>query len=306
MHFHGLDLNLLVALDSLLQERNVTSAGERLHITQSAASAALARLREYFGDELLVQMGGTHGGKRMVPTAMGEALIEPVSAILLQINSTICALPQFDPMVSTRRFRIMTSEYVQIALLTKVMREMEKLAPRMEIEVVQHDARFADEAIHRAEVDFVIGPSDALNEQQPQEVLFNDDFVCIVSLDNLQAGDSLSLAQYLRSGHATAVFNRGRTTAVDVPLMKLLSARRIEVTTADFGAIVLYVAGTQRIGTVPRRLAVHFSQFWPVRLLELPVALPSFDVAVQWNQLFDRDPAKVWLRELMRRQAHSC
>src|SRR5215813_13766547 len=99
MHFEQLDLNLLVALDALLRERSITAAGVRVHLTQSAMSGALSRLREFFGDELLVQVG-----RKMVPTPLGESLEQPVRAILLQVKSTINSLPQFDPATSNRHF----------------------------------------------------------------------------------------------------------------------------------------------------------------------------------------------------------
>src|ERR1700749_3619435 len=97
MRFHQLDLNLLVALDALLAERNITVAGQRLHLSQSAMSSGLARLRDYFGDELLVQVG-----RRMQPTPLGESMVEPLRRILNDIQANIVAKPGFDPATSQR------------------------------------------------------------------------------------------------------------------------------------------------------------------------------------------------------------
>src|SRR5215468_4155230 len=115
MHFHQLDLNLLVALDALLVERNITEAGKRVHLTQSAMSGALARLRQYFGDELLVQVG-----RKMVPTPLGESLIEPVREILIKVKTTIETRPGFDPAASTRRFSLMMSDFCATVLMLNV------------------------------------------------------------------------------------------------------------------------------------------------------------------------------------------
>jgi DNA-binding transcriptional LysR family regulator len=98
---HRFDLNLLVTLDALLTEKNVTRAGQRMHLSQSAMSGALARLRDFFQDELLVPMG-----RSMVMTPLAEDLVQPVGDILLQVQATIATKPRFDPATSARHFSI--------------------------------------------------------------------------------------------------------------------------------------------------------------------------------------------------------
>src|ERR1700751_3769342 len=116
MDFAGLDLNLLVAMDALFAEMNVSRAAERLHLSQSATSGALARLREAFHDPLLVQVG-----RKMTLTPLAEGLIEPVRDFLLQAETILNNNPAFDPAASTRRFRLMMSDYVQTVLMTEAM-----------------------------------------------------------------------------------------------------------------------------------------------------------------------------------------
>src|SRR5579871_1564223 len=115
MQLSHLDLNLLVALDALLTECSITAAGRRVHLTQSAMSGALGRLREFFNDDLLTPVG-----RKMVRTAMGESLAEPVREILLQIKETIASIPAFDPATSKRRFSLMMSDYVATVLLPQI------------------------------------------------------------------------------------------------------------------------------------------------------------------------------------------
>src|SRR5262245_4933192 len=112
MRFNRLDLNLLVALDALLAEQNITRAAERLHLSQSAVSGALARLREHFQDELLVQVG-----RRMTRTPLAESLAQPVREILAQVQATVERRPGFDPSTSDRQFSIMVSDYVTTVLM---------------------------------------------------------------------------------------------------------------------------------------------------------------------------------------------
>ena len=124
MRFNKLDLNLLVELDALLTERNISRAGERIHLSQSAMSNALARLREYFEDELLVQVG-----HKMEPTTRAQSLKDPVRDILVHVEASVTAQPQFVPSQSTRLFRLLISDYTLMTLVPHLQRLAYKQAP---------------------------------------------------------------------------------------------------------------------------------------------------------------------------------
>jgi LysR family transcriptional regulator, nod-box dependent transcriptional activator len=128
MNLNRLDLNLLVALDALLTERSITRASERLHLSPSATSGALARLRTYFADELLTQIG-----RRMVPTPLGESLQGAVRDCLLHVQQTVEIRPQFDPATSKRNFRIKMSDFVSTVLMPPVSRRNRLPDPATEI-----------------------------------------------------------------------------------------------------------------------------------------------------------------------------
>ena len=131
MDFGGLDLNLLVALDALFAEKSVSRAGERLHLSQSATSGALARLREAFHDPLLVQVG-----RRMTLTPLAEGLVEPVRDFLMQAEAILNNSPAFDPLNSTRKFRLLMSDYAQTVVMTEALPRLQNLAPGVTIEIV--------------------------------------------------------------------------------------------------------------------------------------------------------------------------
>ena len=296
MHFKQLDLNLLVALDALLSDRSITAAGVRMHLTQSAMSGALSRLREYFGDELLVQIG-----RKMVPTPLGESLAGPVREILLQVKATIDTKPGFDPALSKRRFSLMMSDYVSTVLMSEIIRQAERLAPQVQFEIVSNDVGNPPEFLDRADVDFLIMPKHYLSEQHPQELLYLDDHACIVWSDNPLVGETLSKEQYLELGHVVMQFGRGRTPAIDEYfLTKIGVARRIEVVAMSFSSIPLHVVGTRRIATVQRRLADFYTRYLPVRVLPSPFELPQLAEAIQWHSRFDQDPGNRWLRDLIK------
>jgi len=119
MRYHKLDLNLLTALKALLTEKNVTRAGESVHVTQSAMSGILARLREYFGDPLIVQVG-----RKMELTSLAQSLVEPVNDVLLRIDATIATRPEFNPLTTSRHFSLVASDYSINVLLLDVLRRV--------------------------------------------------------------------------------------------------------------------------------------------------------------------------------------
>ena len=126
MHFHGLDLNLLVVLDALITERSISRTGEKIHLSQPATSGALARLREYFKDDLLVPVG-----RKMLLTPLAEELTQPVRQLLLQTEGIIRRTPAFSPATSERVFRLVMSDYVATTLMSQALPEIQRQAPRV-------------------------------------------------------------------------------------------------------------------------------------------------------------------------------
>jgi LysR family nod box-dependent transcriptional activator len=295
MRFHQLDLNLLVALDALLTERNITLAGQRLHLSQSAMSSGLARLRDYFGDELLVQVG-----RKMQPTPLGESMVEPLRRILKEIRSSIVAKPGFDPSTSQRVFSIMMSDYAASVLMTRVARSAAEIAPNVTFELLSNNVVAPMDVLERGDVDLLVMPEQALTGDHPKLPLFVDDYVVMAWSGNQAIGESLSLDEYVTLGHVVLQFSRGRVPTVDEWVLKQLGhARRVEIIAMNFNMLAQFVVGTKRIATLQRRLATYYARILPIKLLEPPMKLPSLTQCVHWNQAFDNDPGSVWLRGLL-------
>src|SRR5215471_17050054 len=166
MRYRRLDLNLLLALDVLLAERSVTRAAAKLNVTQPAMSGSLARLRDYFEDALIVQVGRT-----MELTPLAEALVAPVRDIMTRIDAAISTDPQFDPSTSKRRFSITASDYVLRVLLLDVMREVRKHAPSMTFDIHTTTPRGGAE-LESGELDMMIIPETMVLDEHPHELLF--------------------------------------------------------------------------------------------------------------------------------------
>ncbi|MBN9461616.1 MAG: LysR family transcriptional regulator [Burkholderiales bacterium] len=298
MHFNGLDLNLLVALDVLLTERNITLASRRLHLSQSAASGALARLRDYFGDELLTQVG-----RRMVLTPLGESLAAPVRDILLRVETTVQTRPQFDPASARHHFKLLMSDYVATVLMTRAIPRLQRAAPGVTLEMLPYSDR-QWEALERGEVDFLIMPTQYLQADHPAEPLFEDSYTCIAWSGNDRVGESITLEQYLASGHVTVRFGPQRLPAYDEWFFARYGhVRQFEVITTSFNAIPQFVVGTSRIATMHRRLANFYRDFLPLKLVEPPVEMPRLTEAIVWHQYREHDPASLWLREALKQAA---
>ncbi len=296
MRFQNLDLNLLVALDILLEERNVSRAAARLHLSQSAMSGALGRLREFFGDELLVQVG-----RQMVPTARAEDLGHKVRDILLRIQSAVEAQPSFDPASARRTFRIVTSDYITEVLLADVVRRLKRVAPGISLEFTPPGTAMGD-ALQRGEIDFVITPDTHTQELHPKEVLFEETYCCVVWTGNTRVGNALSLERYLDLGHIGVYVSKQAPSAEQIFLERVGHERRVEVSVPSFCTVPHLLVGTDLVATMHARLARLYARFLPLRILPPPLEFPPLVEMIQWSRYFEGDPGQTWMRELI----HAC
>jgi LysR family nod box-dependent transcriptional activator len=294
MHLRGLDLNLLVALDVLLKEKNISHAGERMHLSQSGMSTALGRLREFFDDQLLVPIG-----RKMVLTPLAESLAVPVSDILIQVRSVIDHTPTFNPVQSERCITIMCSDYIASTFLPKLLQRLRIEAPKISVDLVAQEA-FLDGPLTRGEVDFLILPEQFASPDHPSEKLFSENHVCIAWNQNHAIGDTLTYDTYMAAHHVVARFGKNRTPTIDSWVADSFEQKRIvDVSVMNFLAIPFYVVGTDRLATVHARSAEIYARALPVRIFSLPFDVPPIPVALQWHRYNDTNPTMIWLRSLM-------
>jgi LysR family transcriptional regulator, nod-box dependent transcriptional activator len=292
MRFQRLDLNLLVALDAMLTERSVSLAAERIHLSQSATSSALGRLREYFADDLLIVKG-----RQMVLTSRAEELVEPVRAVLEQIRSTISVPLPFDPSTSDRKIRLMASDYLTEVLLATALRDLLAEAPNMQFEI----APMADslvEALERGTIDVLFCIDYALSADHPSQILFDDDYVVVGWDQNPAMAGEISKELYFELRHVTARFGKAQTPVFEDWFVRRQSQqRRVEVIAPSFLAVPGFIIGTNRIATMHRRLAMKLSGYLPLTMREVPLAIPPIREAVQWHISNNNDPAIRWVVE---------
>lgn len=295
MRLGHFDLNLFVALDALLETRSITRASERLNIGASATSSALGRLREHFGDELLVQVG-----RRMELTPLAQNLREPVRDLILRSQATLAAKAGFEPRSASRRFVFNASDYATTVLLTPLAQLLESEAPGLSLDIVSLGDRNL-ERLERGEVDIAIYPERNASPDHPQEPLLEESYLCVAWTGFHLQGEKLSFEQYMASRHVAAQFGDMRVPTFESWFFAAHGVRRnVVVTASTFNALAPLVVGTQRIATVHARLARMYARVLPVRVLEPPFEIPPFTLVMQWNPHSGQDAAHAWLRRRLK------
>ncbi|MGF6605680.1 LysR family nod box-dependent transcriptional activator [Paraburkholderia sp. WSM4175] len=298
MRFKGLDLNLLVALDALMTERNLTAAARSINLSQPAMSAAVARLRTYFCDELF-----TMRGREFVPTPRAEGLAAPIREALVHIQLSVISRDVFNPAKSDRRFRIILSDFMAVVFFRKIVERIAREAPAVSFELLPL-ADDPDEVLRRGEADFLILPEMFMSSTHPKAKLFEETLVCVGCRTNKQLSGQLTFERYMSMGHVMVKFGRTRQPSIEEWfLLEHGLKRRDEVIVPSFSLIPPMLINTDRIATMPLRLVKYFEKTMPLRIVELPLPLPAFTEAVQWSALHNSDPASNWMREIILQEA---
>lgn len=293
----NVDLNLLVALDALLVERNVTRAAARLCIGQPAMSASLARLRKHFDDPLLAR-----DGRGYVLTTLAESLVDPVRSAVVAAEAVLGRLPGFDPATDQRTFTIIASDYVALVLLRPFLADLAVEAPSITISV-HHVAADNDERLRRGSVDLVIFPSELNRElaDLPRTELFSDRFVLVADRDNPDLVDGIDLDRFANLPYLSVA--GGQPSLVENQLDAQGIVRRADVLTESFAAAPLMVVGTRLVAVVQERLVRFVAGGSALQILEPPFDLRPLTEAMWWNPRTTDDPAHRWLRRRLRDRA---
>ena len=291
-------------LDVLLREGSVTKAANQLSITQPAMSNGLKRLRDLFKDPLLVR---TSDG--MTPTKRALELQPVIRDVLSQLESSIQPEVEFNPKISNRTFRIMTSDYAESTLLLGLIGRLADLAPNITLDLITpSDVTFHD--VEQGKVDMAINRFDELPLSFHQKVIWYDTFSCVIRSDRHRA-DNFDLEHYLNGQHiwvSKTGFGVGvgidptevqKLGWVDAELTKLGKQRDIRVFTRHYHA-ALQMAKTQNlIATLPTKAARIFKDDPLVKVVEPPFDIPPIALKMAWSALLHHDFGHIWLRRLI-------
>jgi LysR family transcriptional regulator, nod-box dependent transcriptional activator len=300
MQLNRFDLNLLIALDALLQEKNVTRAAERVFVSQPAMSAALQKLREFFDDPLLVRVG-----RDMQLTPRGLSLVEPVREALLRIQTTLGTQPTFDPGTVQRTFTLIVSADALLRVMPTVFGRLSREAPGIRCHV-EHFSETTLSRLEYGDADLFLG----LNSLRlfglrafPESLRIVDlrpvRWLCAVAQDHPTVGDRITEEQYLALPHVFG-WPSGHTIPLEELVRRLLSAELdVRATTQGLLEIPFLLAGTQWVATLPEHLARTLAQLAPVKLMPVPFETPDTREVVIWHKRNEPDPGHAWLREVL-------
>ena len=310
MSNNRVDLNLLVYLDALLRERNVTQAANQLNLSQPAMSNGLRRLRDVFDDPILVRTS-----EGMTPTERALALEPLVRDVLTRIDQVVQPQTEFDPLEAERVFRIMASDYAESTLLPKVLGRLSDAAPGLTLDVMTpSDVSFLD--VERGKVDMVINRFDSMPQSFHQINLWVDGFSCLMSPENPLL-ENFNLENYLTARHIW-VSKTGmgvgvgmnpddvqRLGWVDAALNQLGHKRQIRVFTRHYQAAMQLAEQNDLVVTLPSRAAAL--QINNPNLVEKkpPFDIPPLELKMAWSPLLQHNPANKWLRKLIVETARS-
>jgi LysR family transcriptional regulator, nod-box dependent transcriptional activator len=291
LNLKNVDLNLLVALEALLRERNVTRAGRAVGLSQPAMSATLARLRSLFDDALLQRVG-----REYQLTARAVELNEPLKVALGAIERTLERAPAFDPATAKRRFRISTSDYFLPVLCGPLVEHLRCVAPGIQLQLRQVTPTVGQDLTARR-LDLTLQPAAFVVEAATQE-LFTDRWVCAVWRGHHTVKKRISAEQLCSLDHAS--FALRRNSLSERFLAPHLSAPvHVAVTSQSFMALPFLVRGTQLVTLVQHLLAVRLQEQAEIRILEPPVPIPKVVMGMSWNPVFTSDTAHTWLRRTL-------
>jgi DNA-binding transcriptional LysR family regulator len=286
----SLDLNLTTALRALLEERSVTRAGRRVGLSQPAMSAALARLRHHFGDELLTRTGNSYD-----LTPLGAALVERTATACELLERVFTTQAHFDPATEQREFTILGVDYGFAVFGAALARFVHREAPGVRLHFRQADPQITEYTGRILSVaDGVLMPHGIISGF-PAVELFEDRWVCLVAHDNPGLGEGLTLDDLSRL--PWAVYQRPYDAPVNRQLSMLGIDPRVEVSVQSFQLLPALVAGTRRVALIQERLARALPAAAGVRVLPCPFDAVPVREALWWHPLHAQDAGHIWLRE---------
>jgi DNA-binding transcriptional LysR family regulator len=294
----NLDLNLLVTLDALLQQRSVSRTAEQMGLSQPAVSAQLARLRRHFGDDLLARVGNQY---RLTPLAV--QLRERVRTTVSGVERVFAAQPDFDPATSEREFAVLISDYCVAVLGAGLATLLAAEAPQARLRFTANSPHLVEQATQvLTGVDLLLIPHGFVHDL-PHQDLYRDEWVCLVAADNTAIGDALTVEQ-LETMPWVASFHGPTASTPAARQMRMLGIEpHVQVVTENFLTVPGLVAGTGRVALLQQRLADRIPAGLGVRALPCPFEVSPLVEAMWWHPMYDNDPEHRYLRDLLVRAA---
>jgi DNA-binding transcriptional LysR family regulator len=285
-----LDLNLLITLDVLLAEHNVTRAAQRLNFSQPSVSVHLAKLRDIFGDPLLLP-----GPRGMRPTARADELREPLRQALEALERAVSPATPFDPAEASHTWRVAAADYGEATVLLPALAGLRVAAPGTRLAVVQlFPSRIAKQA-EQGEIDLALHTSEEAPPGMRRRVLFAEHYVLVGRAGHPRLQKPPTREQFCELDHVIVSPDGGGFFGItDSVLAEAGLVRRVVLSVPHFLFVISVLASTDLVAMLPSRLVRNSSG---LQVVEPPVDIPGYEMAMLWHERSHRDPAHQWLRE---------
>ena len=289
------DLNLIRTFVAIYETQSVSAAAKRLNVTQPSVSYALNRLRDVLNDPLFTR---TRDG--MVPTFNATQLFHAFRNALESIEVAISATRQFDPQLSKRSFRLALSDLGELYFLPLLVRELKRIAPQVGLEIVQIDSERIGDWLQTGSVDAAVGNVQLAGGRERKKTIFTESYSCLLSASHPTIGDTLRLAEFVAAEHVVVAPFTGHHLVEDV-MSEMGLTRKVALRVPHFTSLVAVIASTDLLLTLPTRIANAFAMDGRMRVLPLPIPIPSFDVNLYWYPHAEDSTAQQWFCDTISR-----
>jgi DNA-binding transcriptional LysR family regulator len=286
-----LDLNLLVTLETLLVERNVTKAAARLHLSQPAVSTQLSRLRHEFDDLLLIP-----AQRGMTPTAKAMEMLDPLRQALDQVRATVASHRNFDPAKARLTFAIACTDYLQAAVVKPLVAELRTRAPGVRVALRNLDLPQLETQMARGDVDLALMTPQAAPPGLRTRHLFDERYVLIGRRKHPRLGDGITIAEFAKLEQVIVSLDGGGfATPVDSALAALGHRRNVVLSAASFLFVPEIVTHSDFVALVPERLVRDRAN--KLKVMDCPFPVEGFAVGMVWHERSHGHSGQRWIRE---------
>lgn len=298
MKLRDFDLNLLLAFDALMKETSVSKAAECMFITQSAMRHALNRLRDLLDDPILVRTS-----EGMKPTPRAKSMKLQVREVLREIQHIVGEPKHFHPSTSKHQFIIEVADYVEYMLLPPLKGKIYHDAPGVDILIEKPKPSFPEKTMEEGKTDLLLGFNRDIDAPSRfiKEMLFEDKRVCLLRKDHpLVKKKKLTLEQFLKLDHLRISPTGNKSGIIDQVLLSQGKERRVSLVVPHFLYAPHILSTTDMVLSPPLRIAKQLISFSPLKIVSLPLDVPSYQVSMAWSPIREKDPAHIWLRTQIR------
>lgn len=296
MNISSVDLNLLVVLHTVLAEKSATRAARKLHVTQSAVSNALSRLRRELGDPLVVRHA-----RGLSPTPRALALEPELQRVMAGVSAILAEPKRFDPSTTTREFSVACADYYGVVLCPPLIAALRASAPHATLRLVPLE-KLANDGL-ATNIDVHVGMPPRVPSGCKSSALFLDRFVCLTRASGKRTAERMSKQEFLAASHLRVQVLDTTRDAIDEALAKKGLTRNVVLTVPHFSLVPLVVARTGCVATISRRLAETYARVLPLALREPPLSLPARSAQMVWHERTEADEGARFFRALVREVA---